>query len=327
MPFAEFMDIALYGEGGFYTSGGRAGRRGDFITSPEVGPLFGTVLVRAIDDVWRRLGEPAGFQVVEVGAGPGTLARSIVAARPRCLEQGEYIAVETSAAQLASHPNTVTSTGSMPARIDHGVIVANELWDNMPFELWVHDQGWRSAHVIEQGDGFAEILMPAAVPGVLPSRAPHGARAPVQARAAAWLDETLSRLGAGSLIGFDYCTGLTAELASMPWRQWLRTYAGHGRGTHYLRDVGAQDITVQVCIDQLARVREPDAVRTQSQFLQRWGIEELVEEGRRHWEVHAQAPNLEAIRMRSRISEAEALLDESGLGAFTVLEWTTGRRN
>ena len=52
------MDLALYSEHGFYSTTGRAGRRGDFITSAEVGPLFGTVLARAIDDVWNRLGQP-----------------------------------------------------------------------------------------------------------------------------------------------------------------------------------------------------------------------------------------------------------------------------
>ena len=326
MPFIDFMHIALYGEGGFYASGGRAGRRGDFITSPEVGPLFGAVLARAIDDVWRRIGRPDGFRIVEVGAGPGTLARSVVAAAPECLENGTYVAVEVSDAQRASHPDTVTSAATLPEHVENGVIVVNELWDNLPFELWVYDQGWRLAHVVEQGDGFAEVLRNAPVPDCLPSRAAHGQRAPVQTGAVRWLEDALSRLGTGSIIGFDYCTALTAELVSMPWRQWLRTYAGHERGTHYLREPGSQDITTQVCIDQLSRVREPDAVRTQSQFLQRWGIDEMVEEGKRHWEAHAQRPDLAALRMRSRISEAEALLDDEGLGGFTVLEWNVGSR-
>jgi SAM-dependent MidA family methyltransferase len=110
----------------------------------------------------------------------------------------------------------------------------------------------------------------------------------------------------------------------MPWREWLRTYVGQNRGSHYLRDVGDQDITTQVCIDQLAAVREPDAVRSQSHFLQRWGIDELVDEGKKVWTENAARPTLEAMKMRSRISESEALLDESGLGNFTVLEWSNG---
>jgi SAM-dependent MidA family methyltransferase len=125
----------------------------------------------------------------------------------------------------------------------------------------------------------------------------------------------------GSIITFDYFTPLTAEVASMPWREWLRTYASHEKGMHYLKNPGEQDITTQVLIDQLAAVREPDAVRTQAQFLQRWGIDELVEEGKRAWAEQASAPTLAAIKMRSRITEAEALLEETGLGNFTVLEW------
>jgi len=324
LPFREFMEIALYGDHGFYSTTGRAGRRGDFITSPEVGPLFGTVLARAIDHVWNTLGQPDDFQIVEAGAGPGTLARSIVAAQPQCLQHGEYIAVEISAAQRETHPEGITSTDVMPSFIDNGVVIANELLDNIAFDLWVFDNGWRQSHVMEQGDGFAEILKSAPVPQFLPVRAPHGARAPVHREAAAWLGHVLSSLHNGTLFVFDYCTPVTAEVAAMPWREWLRTYAGQNRGSHYLTDVGNQDITTQVCIDQLVAVREPDAVRSQSHFLQRWGIDELVDEGKKLWTQNAARPTLEAMKMRSRISESEALLDESGLGSFTVLEWSTG---
>jgi SAM-dependent MidA family methyltransferase len=315
------MQLALYGDGGFYSGSGRAGRRGDFLTSPEVGPLFGQVVASAIDNVWNKLGSPQNFTIVEVGAGPGTLARSILSAQPKCLEHGQYIAVEVSAAQREMHPEGITSTDVMPQSVEHGVVIANELFDNLPFELWVFDGGWRQSHIIEQGDGFAEVLQSADVPVCLPSRVPHGSRAPVHTVAAQWLTDALSILRRGSLIAFDYCTPLTAEVASMPWREWLRTYAGHERGTHYLRDAGEQDITTQVCIDQLAAVREPDAMRSQSQFLQLWGIDELVEEGRRVWAESASAPTLAAMKMRSRISESEALLDPTGLGNFTVLQW------
>ena len=315
------MSLALYGDGGFYSSGGRAGRRGDFLTSPEVGPLFGTVISRWIDHQWHAQGEPDEFMIVEVGAGPGTLARSVIAARPDCLASSAYVAVETSAHQRAMHPDGVSSTGSMPDRVGHGVVIANELFDNLPFDLWVFDDGWRLAHVIDNGGTFAEILVNATVPSCLPSRAPHGSRAPVHTTAASWLSDTLVRAGDNPVLAFDYCTALTAEVASMQWREWLRTYVGQQRGTHYLREPGSQDITTQVCIDQLAAVREPRAVRSQSQFLQLWGIDELVDEGRRAWEQAASAPTVAAMKMRSRISESEALLDPSGLGGFTAIEW------
>lgn len=321
IPFSEFMFVALYGEDGFYTRTGRAGRRGDFITSPEVGPLFGAVLARAIDDVWKRCGQPDNFTIVEVGAGPGTLARSILAAAPACLVNGTYIAVEVSAEQRASHPEGVVSQGEMPSVVEHGVIIANELLDNLPFDVWVYDNGWRQAHVIDTPQGFSEVLRSGEVPAVLPSRVSHGSRAPIHTHATAWLAEALETVKNGSVICIDYCTPTTAEVASMPWREWLRTYTQHQRGSHYLRDVGDQDITTQVCIDQLVKVREPDVVRSQSQFLQLWGITELVDEGRRVWEESVAAPTLAAIKMRSRITESEALLDMTGLGAFTVLEW------
>ena len=93
--FDEFMRIALYGDHGFYATGGQAGRRGDFITSPEVGPLFGAVLARWIDAEFHRIGEPDDFMIVECGAGPGTLAR--VGAGSRAAMARSYVAVEVSA--------------------------------------------------------------------------------------------------------------------------------------------------------------------------------------------------------------------------------------
>ena len=84
IPFDEVMALALYHpEHGFYASGGQAGRRGDFLTSPEVGPLFGAVVARALDGWWADAGEPDVFTVVEAGAGPGALARSVLGSAPR----------------------------------------------------------------------------------------------------------------------------------------------------------------------------------------------------------------------------------------------------
>src|SRR5262245_4533826 len=132
------MELALYGEHGFYATG-RSGRRGDFITSPEVGPLFGAVIGRFLDAEFERLGRPDPFTVVEAGAGPGTLARAVAAARPACAPALRYIAVETSAAQRRGHPPGVESRGDLPPEPIDGVVVANELLDNLPFRLAVFD--------------------------------------------------------------------------------------------------------------------------------------------------------------------------------------------
>lgn len=321
VPFSTFMDAALYGPAGFYTDGGRAGRRGDFITSPEVGPLFGAVMARFLDAEWERLGRPDDFPVVEVGAGPGTLARAVLAAEPACGDALRYTTVELAAQQRELHPAGVESRADLPTDPFDGVIVANELLDNIPFRLAVFDGAWREAYVVELADGRLVEQLSAPfdpVPTVLPTRAALGARAPLQDAGAAWVAHARSLLRRGTLLVLDYCTPTTAELADRPWREWLRTYRGHERGGHYLAAPGSQDITTEVAIDQLPA---PDAVRTQSQWLQFHGIDELVAEGRAYWEAHASRPDLTAMRMRSRVSEAEALLDPSGLGAFTVLEW------
>jgi SAM-dependent MidA family methyltransferase len=200
------------------------------------------------------------------------------------------------------------------------VVVANELLDNLPFRLAVADDGWREALVqIDRSGAASEVTAP--VPPEwdgLPESPPHGARVPVQQAASQWVSDALTVLRAGTVLCFDYCTAHTAMIAGQPWREWLRTYRGHERGSHYLRDVGLQDITTQVCIDQLP---EPYAVRTQAQFLSRWGVEELVDDGRLEWERAASAPDLHALRMRSRVREADSLLDLAGLGGFLALEW------
>ena len=322
IPFNQFMQLALYGDAGFYTTTGQAGRRGgDFITSPEVGPLFGTVIAGYLDECWEKLGSPAKFDVVECGAGPGTLARSILAAKPRCLQAMNYVAVEISAAQRSLHPKGVESRETMPEHAINGVIFANELLDNLPFRLFVFDGAWLEAFVTRTPDGaFVEVLhKPSSFPAVLPQNAALGSRVPIQDDASTWVNNALSSIERGSLLLFDYCTDNTAEVAAMPWREWLRTYKDHERGGHYLLAPGSQDITAQAVLDQL-----PVGFNsmTQAQFLQQWGIEELVLEGNAYWDNLSGAPDVAAIKMRSRATEAQSLLALDGLGAFTALAWS-----
>ena len=321
IPFSEYMRIALYGEGGFYTTGGRAGRRGgDFITSPEVGPLFGTVIARALDAWWKELGSPSWFDVVECGAGPGTLARSILAAQPECSGAMHYVAVEISAAQRALHPQGVESRETMPDGPITGVILANELLDNLPFRLFVFDGSWMEAFVSQASGGqFVEVLRtPDAVPSCLPQTAPHGSRAPIPDAAYSWVRDCLLKISNGRLLLFDYCSVSTANISLAPWREWLRTYRGQNRGAHYLTDPGSQDITAQVMLDQLP---SGFTTLTQSEFLMQWGINDLVREGTEYWESIKNAPDVVAMKMRSRSSEASALSDQQGLGSFISIQF------
>ncbi len=323
ISFADFMEAALYdADGGFYVRGGSAGRRGDFLTSPEVGPLFGAVLAAALDEWWDALGRPAPFTVIDAGAGSGTLARAVLTAKPRCRVEGalHYVAVERSAPLRAHHEGLpVVSMAALPEGPLVGVVLANELLDNLPFRLAVFDGEWQEAFVDVARDGrLVEVLRPfRELPTALPSRAAHGARAPVQDEAAAFVRDALARLERGRLVAADYAR-TTAEMAAVPWREWLRTYRAQQRGVHYLAEPGSQDITTDVALDQLP---PPTAIWTQAEFLAAHGVASLVEEGRRLWAGQAIAPDLAAFKARSRVREAEALTDPSGLGGFTVAEW------
>jgi len=315
ISFEQYMSLALYGEGGFYQDGGKAGRRGDFITSPEVGPLFAAVIARYLDDCWNELGCPSTFDVVEVGAG-------IYDAQPKCISALKYVAVEISEAQRALHPKFVESVEQFPNRTIHGVVLANELLDNLPFKLFVYDGVWKEAFVaLGDGGKFVEVLRSVEnIPDVLPLIAPLGSRAPIQAAASQWMLGVSQKLSRGRVLVFDYCSESTGEIAVTPWREWLRTYREHERGVHYLLDPGSQDITTQVMIDQLMQVVPSLSVANQSEWLNSYGIGELVSEGMEYWEAHKSSPDIAAMRMRSRSNEAQALTSHDGLGAFSVLE-------
>lgn len=352
VPFSAFMEKALYAPGtGFYERGGQAGRsRGDFVTSPEVGPLFGAVLARALDAWWEEQGWPDPFFVDEHGAGPGTLARTVLVADPACAPALRWTLVERSAAQRALHPAhlphvgeegsggeawmlpgggpLVASAEATPDRPAH-VVLANELLDNLPCDLfsWGED-GWSEVWVTTSvGGNLAEALVPADPDDadLLDELAPDvagGARVPLQRRAGEWVAARFTDLAPGGrLLALDYCT-TTAALAARPVGEWLRTYRSHGRGGSPLEDVGGQDITVEVCVDQLSSfARPPDEDRDQATFLRAWGLDDLVAEGERIWAERGGAPDLTALRARSRASEAGALCDPAGLGGFRALEW------
>ena len=322
IPFSEFMDVALYGPHGFYTTVGHAGRRGDFITSPEVGPLFGLIIGKYLDEVWNDLGRPNQFDVVEVGAGPGTLARSTLAASLECRDALHYVAVETSEAQRLRHPDGIISTAEFPSEPIVGVILANELLDNFPFRLMVFDGGWRESWIASTPSGFTEELRsPSQISKHLPTTAPHGARAPIQDAARRWVKESIASISRGRLLVIDYARSSTASVTTIGWREWLRTYAQHGRGGHFLKDVGLQDITCDVMLDQVFDGID-GRFMTQATFLESYGIAVAVDEGRTYWEAHASQPDVRALMMRSRVSEAEALTDDTGLGSFLVCEVT-----
>jgi SAM-dependent MidA family methyltransferase len=291
--FDVFMEDALYGADGFYRRRGGAGRRGaDFITSVEVGPLFGAVFANALDTWWEELGRPDPYVVIEGGAGRGALRDGILAAAKSPIA---YVAVEFD--------------DPWPERAD--VVIANELLDNLPFKIAERvEDGWVEVLVTDHGYELGAPIDHETLPGAPSSVV--GTRLPFHTHAIAWVARARATARRVALV--DYGTRTTAELVG---REWLRTYREHGRGGDPLVDPGSQDITCDVAFDQLA----PDRLTSQADWLRAHSIDALVDSARQTWTERASIGDLEALKARSRVTEADALLDPEGLGAFLVAEW------
>ena len=194
--FDEFMDVALYDpQIGFYMRGGGAGRRRDFLTSPEVGPLFGAVLANALDAWWVELGRPDPFVVVDAGAGSGTLARSIRAAALGRVPTLCASCWSRSRRRCGPRIPTVSPAGPRSKTRPPVVVLANELLDNLPVApRRAHPRGLgRSATRPRRGDArsAAPLADVERCVGLAPNAAP-GARIPLQDRASAWLADALA---------------------------------------------------------------------------------------------------------------------------------------
>ena len=365
IPFDAFVDEALYGDGGFFARGKGAGRSGhDFVTSPEVGSLFGAVVARSLDRFWDELGVPDPYLVVEAGAGSGRLAADVLRAEPRCASALRYVLVERSAALRAEQrdrlvlepledalgpmnplgdsaaPATgvgpiVTSLGELPAVPVTGVMLVNELLDNLPFRVVERRaDGWWEVRVGVVGDAFVEELIPAAselateADHVAPGAVPVGTRLPVPTGARDWLQSCALVLQRGVLVVIDYVAS-AAELVERGEEGWLRTYRHHERGSSPLVAPGDQDITADVPLEYLVHAARSCGLVlrrecSQAEWLRDLGIDDLVAEARAQRDARAHVGDLDAVKHRSRVTEAGALLDPAGLGAHRVLEFTAG---
>ena len=353
IPFETFMELALYAaDGGFFAAGGGAGRSGrDFITSPEVGSLYGTCVAESLTRGWREMGEPDPFLVVEAGAGNGRLAADVLRAQPDCAPALRYVLVERSlqlreeqrarlpleppdealgpfverddrAEPLPRRGPIVASIPDLPAITFEGVVFANELLDNLPFGIAEFDgTRWNEVRVTLDGDRFVEVLVPLADDHAFPHVA-AGARVPIPHALTAWFADLAAVLRRGYVLLVDYVVTIDELVARG--RDWLRTYRGQDRGGDPLSEPGSSDITGDVVREQLLRAATTAgftlvAEHTQADWLRGLGIDALVEEGRRAWEDGAARGDLAAVAGRSRVNEAAALTDPTGLGAHRVV--------
>ena len=329
------MDEALYGASGFYVRGGRpAARGGDFATSPEMGTLFARCIAGYLDHTWNELGRPDPFVVVEGGAGRGTLCRDALAQVAACRDAVRYVMVERVDSQRddgfariadADVSERVAAVLDLPAGPFVGVVLANELLDNLPFRLLERSEtGWQEIHVAPEG--AVEVLRDASADAaamaeaLAPDAAP-GARVPLQLKAAVWVRRALRSLERGRLLTFDYGVRRTAELAQRPQSEWLRTYRSQRRGHEPLEAPGTADITCDVAFDQLP---SGATLSTQAEWLAAAGIDTVTADARALWQRSRSHPTAETLAARRLLDEAAALTDPDGMGAFRAAEWRVG---
>jgi SAM-dependent MidA family methyltransferase len=234
-------------------------------------------------------------------------------------------------APLAGTGPVFVSLDDLPALELDGVVLANELLDNLPFGIAQWDgAGWQEVRVGLEGDGLIEMLVPAeAVDAHALGEITEGltiaagARLPIPRGIEEWLEACGRVLRHGAILAIDYVDDargfLERDAAS-----WLRTYRSHERGSGPLEAPGEQDVTADVVREQLVRAARASGFalagdQSQSEWLRDLDIEGLVREGRRTWEERAHLGDLEALAGRSRATEAAALCDPEGLGAHRVL--------
>ena len=319
MPFERFMHTALYDPDGFFGGGTlRSQKSGDFLTSPEVSPLFGETLARYVAHVRQEIGEP--FRLVEVAAGSGSLLRPLLATI-----NVEALAVETSPAAREALFGLVEAVPDLPETI-RGVLVANELLDNLPTALaQMTGSGWRERWVgldgedlafvdVEPRDEVIDWLRRYAGPVV------DGGWVEVQLAARTWMADAIERLEAGSLLLIDY--GDTAD-GLLPRRKdgTLRTYRAHHLGPHPLDEPGDTDITADVNFTALMDLHPSATLVRQDDFLGELGLRDRLGELRKaELEAVRSGDDLRRLRLRTLKTEAETLLHPRGLGDFRVLE-------
>ena len=208
------MEAALYHpQHGYYRSRReKMGREGDYLTSPEVSPIFGVLLGRQLREMWQAMGEPRRFDVVEAGAGTGRLCRDILRwARthaPDLRGALAYTIVEVSEALAERQRETLAEEGcdvrwcaELPDAIE-GCLLSNELLDSFPVHrMSVSEGALLEVFVGWDGARFVEELRPPSAPeletyfsrlGLLPG---EGCSAEVNLAALEWMQRAAGRCG------------------------------------------------------------------------------------------------------------------------------------
>ncbi len=338
LTIAEYMALALYHpQHGYYASASRrTGRGGDFYTSVDVSSLFGELLAVQVAECWDRLGRPAAFDLVEAGAANGQLSRDLLdgLARhdPACLDAVTLHLVEASPAARATHRATLglhasrlaTSSASMPARVEAGIIIANELLDALPVHgVVMGDDALHERFVAERDGRLVERSGPVTT-AMLPDYFERlgialetGWQAEVNLSALAWVARAIDRVARGFLIVIDYGYPAAGLYDAAHAAGTLTTYVAHVAGhpgdrdtPAWLAEPGERDITSHVDFTSVPRAIEERGgivlgVVDQTYFLLALGLTERLA-------ADASARSVTAVQRRIA---ARTLVWPGGLGS------------
>ena len=351
ITFADFMRVCLYSpRGGFYSSRSDLISR-HFSTSPASHPAFGALIARQLEQMWNLLGNPPVFHLIEVGAGDGALAQSIVKTcrrtSPKFAEALHYVAVDYQPGwpESSEHPfdranrneeatdgsETGQTTGVQRVRAEGigafrnvvGCILSNELIDNFPVHRFAIQGGKvKEVFVTLAGDVLTEVLDEPSTPRIeerltdLDLALAEGYRGEVCLALDDWSRQLATALDRGFVLTIDYGE-LAGDLYSPEKTPGtLFCYAGHIISEDPYHLPGRQDITCLVDFTSLMRLGERQGLSTlgytlQSRFLENLGFSSFLE--------LLQAQDLSAARTELERMALTALVDPKEYGGFKVL--------
>ncbi|WP_395687995.1 class I SAM-dependent methyltransferase [Caenimonas koreensis] len=311
LPFDRFMALALYAPGlGYYANTSRKfgqlpSSGSDFVTAPEMSPLFGQTLALQVADAMQATDT---HEIWEFGAGSGALAVQLLDALGD--KVSKYTIVELSAslrdrqrAKLAEHSAMgarVQWVSELPERIE-GIVVGNEVLDAMPVKLIARVDGqWRERGVGLADDRLAWIDRPTDLRPPIDIEGTHDYLTEVHPQAEAFIRTLGDRLTRGAAFFIDYGFGEREYYHPQRHMGTLMCHRGHMADGDPLADVGLKDITAHVNFTQLAVAAGEAGLQTlgyatQGRFLINCGIVPLL----------AQAPLAERIAAQRLVAEHE----------------------
>ena len=293
LPFAEYMQLALYAPGlGYYAAGAhKLGAGGDFVTAPEISPVFGRCLASHCGAVLAALGDG---EILELGAGSGALAEQLllelarvdrVPRRYRILEPSPELR-ERQQRRLALLPPALAALLHWDERVPpaplEGVVLANEVLDALPVERFrIARDGVEELGVIRIGEAFgwgtrrAGAALIAALAGIANESVvalPVGQVGEVCLRLGPWLAAVSLPLTAGVLLLIDYGLARRDYYAAERGEGTLGCFHRQRRHDDPFVNVGLQDLTAWVDFTRVAEAAvaaglEIAGYTTQANFL------------------------------------------------------------